>query len=191
VRPQIFVFTLVLTLFRSRSKSSVGSSTKAPLLPIMYDTNLVFGQDTTLTYPTKFTSTPLATLLTKKQSGAAKTSSAFAAFTRVLEPGESVTVVSFFGKAPIVTDVKGYVATVQKGGFTKGKLGEMRTIMEGLTSAVSTSTNSPLFNSHVTQMYLDNFLRGGVPVMLGGEKGEGRRDADEDKELKVYHTFSR
>lgn len=42
-------------------------------------------------------------------------------------------------------------------------------------------------------MFLDNALRGGVPMILGDVDGDRamRPDADEDPSLKVYHTFSR
>lgn len=38
-------------------------------------------------------------------------------------------------------------------------------------------------------MYLDNILRGGLPVLLGDI--DPSLDADEDRRIKVYHLFSR
>jgi hypothetical protein len=41
-------------------------------------------------------------------------------------------------------------------------------------------------------VYLDNSLRGGVPIVLGEVDDDAHmRNADEDPRLKVYHVFSR
>lgn len=39
-------------------------------------------------------------------------------------------------------------------------------------------------------MFLDNALRGGIPLMLGDDD-DGMYNADEDPNLKVFHVFSR
>jgi hypothetical protein len=46
---------------------------------------------------------------------------------------------------------------------------------------VSMKSGVPVFDSYVKQQFLDNFLRGGYPMMLG----------DESAGLKPFHTFSR
>ena len=41
-------------------------------------------------------------------------------------------------------------------------------------------------------MFLDNSLRGGVPIILGdADDNDAMETVDENKKLKVYHTFSR
>ena len=66
-------------------------------------------------------------------------------------------------------------------------------MIDEITSSVSTKTSNGLFNGHIKQMFLDNALRGGVPMILGDTEGDRpmRPDVDEDSKLKVYHTFSR
>ncbi|GMI40150.1 hypothetical protein TeGR_g3030 [Tetraparma gracilis] len=164
------------------------------LLPVVFDTDAVFGRDTSLASAEHFEATPLEEILASKQSGAAKTSSAFAAGTFTLGPGESTTLISYYGKAPKIGDLDGYADEILSSpDYTSSKLAEMRAIMKELTATVSTTSASPLFNSHVSQMYLDNALRGGVPLLLGGAPADQpmRADADEDDSVKVYHTFSR
>ncbi|MCP4711224.1 MAG: cellobiose phosphorylase, partial [Planctomycetes bacterium] len=59
--------------------------------------------------------------------------------------------------------------------FSK-KRAENRALIQTLTDAVSTQTNKSLFDAYVRQTYLDNALRGGVPIFLGGHP---------------YHVYSR
>jgi len=171
-----------------------GGKGPSTLLPIIFDTDKVFGQDTTFAKPHGFKGKAVKELVEGKQSGAAKTSSAFAAVPLTkLKPGESITITSFFGKAPHIDRMPGLASTVSAPGYGEKKLARARTMMDELTSSVTTTTANPLFNGHVKQMFLDNALRGGVPIILGDVEGERpmRPDADEDPNLKVYHTFSR
>ena len=166
----------------------------SPLLPVIFDTDKVFGQDTSFAKPQGFFGKSVGDLLSSKQSGAAKTSSAFAALKLTkLKPGESITISSYYGKAPQIETVPAYARTVTAPGYTLSKFKRARTMIEELTSSVTTTTADPLFNGHIKQMFLDNALRGGIPMILGDTEGEkaGRRDADEDSRLKVYHAFSR
>lgn len=164
------------------------------LLPIIYDTDKVFGQDTSLEKPEGFKHRSVKDLLNMKQSGAAKTSSAFAAVeSRKLKPGESITVTSYYGKAPHIDRLEGYAKTVTSPNYTTKKFARARAMIDEITSSVSTTTSNGLFNGHIKQMFLDNALRGGVPMILGDTEGPRpmRPDVDEDPSLKVYHTFSR
>ena len=164
------------------------------LLPIIFDTDKIFGQDTTFSKAHGFMGKDVAELVSSKQSGAAKTSSAFAAIPLTkLKPGESITITSYFGKAPHIDRMPGLASTVTAPGFSREKFARARSMMDELTSSVTTTTANPLFNGHVEQMFLDNALRGGVPMLLGDVEVDRqmRPDVDEDASLKVYHTFSR
>ena len=71
------------------------------------------------------------------------------------------------------------VPLISKSGYVPMKHNVATKMTDDLTDAVETQTANPIFNAHVRQMFLDNLLRGGYPLMLG-------EDSD-----KVYHTFSR
>ena len=60
--------------------------TETHLLPFLYDSNVVFGEDTTLLRPLGFMSKPLRDIVSGPQYGLAKTSSAFAARTYIPKP---------------------------------------------------------------------------------------------------------
>lgn len=65
-------------------------------------------------------------------------------------------------------------------------------MIKHITADVKTSTANKLFDAQIQQMYLDNSLRGGVPVLLGDVDDQSHAlSVDEDKRIKAYHLFSR
>jgi hypothetical protein len=77
-------------------------------------------------------------------------------------------------------------------GFVQYKQSRAREIGDQITMGVETKTANEAFNMHVAQMYMDNSLRGGIPIILGEEDDQALySNADEDDRLKVVHLFSR
>jgi hypothetical protein len=163
------------------------------LLPIIYDTSKVFGEDTTLLSPVALRSKSIGDIIKEAQYGFAKTSSAFAAVDSVtLAPGETLTVSTFFGKAETIMDVPGIARRLSQPGFAQYKVSRTREIIKQITAGVETNTANQLFNGHVQQMFLDNSLRGGIPTILGDVDDDAKlMNADEDSRLKVFHLVSR
>jgi len=163
------------------------------LLPIVYDTEKVFGFSTTLQEPNGLIKSNIETIVSSPQYGDAKTSSAFAAAQNVkLAPGESVTVTSVYGKADNIEELPKIAKLVTSKSFITDKFQRARDMMNELTSKVETHTANKLFDGTIKQNYLDNSLRGGMPVILGELDDKARSsNADEDSRLKVYHVFSR
>jgi hypothetical protein len=163
------------------------------LLPIVYDTDKVFGFSTTLQEPNGLRKLSIEDIVSNPQYGDAKTSSAFAAAQKVkLAPGESVTVNSVYGHAESIDELPKIAQLVTKKKFISNKFERARELMNELTSSVETHTASKLFDGTIKQNYLDNSLRGGMPVILGELDYDARSsNADEDPRLKVFHVFSR
>lgn len=166
---------------------------KTRLLPIIYDPSKIFGDDTAMVFPTKLHSNHLVDIVKGPQYGAAKTASAFAAVDGiVLEPGESLTITTYFGRANSVWDVPVLSRRLSQTGFGLYKLSRSREIFQQITAVVACTTAVPMWDGHVQQMFLDNSLRGGIPSILGEVDDDAKlRNADEDPRLKVYHLFSR
>mmetsp|Transcript_14727 Transcript_14727/g.20826 ORF Transcript_14727/g.20826 Transcript_14727/m.20826 type:complete len:503 (+) Transcript_14727:222-1730(+) len=165
----------------------------AELLPIIYDSTKVFGQNTPLDMPAGLITSSVADIVSSTQYGDARTSSAFAAVdSYTLLPGESVTIASFYGKTDDIANVPKIAEKVSSANYVQSKYVRARTLMNEITASVTTTTANPLFDGAVKQMYMDNGLRGGLPNILGDvdEKSQ-MSNADEDPRLKVYHTFSR
>lgn len=173
--------------------SFVDDGKKNKLLPIVYDTEKVFGFSTTLAEPNGLITSSIDKIVKNPQYGDAKTSSAFAALQNVkLAPGESVTVTSFYGETDHIEKLPSIAKKISKSGYAVDKLERARDLMDELTSSVETHTANHLFNGAIKQNYLDNSLRGGMPLILGELDYEARSsNADEDDRLKVYHVFSR
>jgi hypothetical protein len=123
------------------------------LLPIIFDTSKIFGQDTTLMWPHKLDEMSVKDILDGAQYGAAKTSCAFAAVDEVtIHAGESITVSTFYGKASAITDVPVIARRISQGGFVEYKHSRARELIQQITSGVETSTRNKLFDAHVQQM---------------------------------------
>jgi hypothetical protein len=169
------------------------SDSDADLLPIVYDTMAVFGRDTSLLEPNGLKASSVKEILSRPQYGEARTSSGFAAVESItLAPGESISIASFYGKTNHIDEVKPIADTITKKGYVASKFTRARTMIDALTSSVETSTTSHLFDGAVKQMYLDNSLRGGMPMVLGDVDPDAKyRNYDEDDRVKVFHVFSR
>lgn len=169
------------------------SKKTAELLPVVYDTNAVFGSDTSLLEPDGLKVRSVKEILSRPQFGQARTSSGFAALESItLQPGESISIASFYGKASHIEDLVPIAKTVTEAGYVAKKFEQARTMIDALTSSVETQTTSHLFDGAVKQMFLDNSLRGGMPMVLGNVDESARySNYDEDDRIKVFHVFSR
>jgi len=87
-------------------------------------------------------------------------------------------------------DVPVIARRIMQEGFVSYKLTRTREVIRQITKTITTRTSHQLFDAHVQQMFLDNSLRGGIPLILGDED-DGMSNADEDSRLKVFHVFSR
>ena len=160
------------------------------LLPMICDQQLVFGTDTTLTVPRRFFSsaahpkgTPLAELLESPQSTTSRTPSAFAGAAFRLAPGESKTLSIVYGHAP---DLETFVGTIvpklQSKGYISTKRSEALALGTTLTERVAMSSAVPQLDAYAKQNYLDNVLRGGMPIQIGTAPAPNS---------KIFHAFSR
>ena len=128
-------------------------TTKADLLPIVFDSSKVFGMDTTLENAAGLSHSSVEEILSQPQYGWAKTSSAFAAVTQVtLKPGENITIASVYGKADDIAVVPEIASLVTAPNFISSKFTRARALINDLTAGVDTETVNPLFDGTVRQM---------------------------------------
>jgi hypothetical protein len=189
------------------------------LNPIIYDTSKVFGEDSSLIQPLELFSKSISEIISGPQFGFAKTASAFAASKYkyreigvckpfnvstlslsfivsnvTLKMGQSIKTYTVFGLASDMWEVPRISRQLTTPGFMALKRSRAREIHNKIMGVVETRTANQLFDAHVKQMYLDNSLRGGIPMILGKSDNQeipDSDDADENKALKVYHVFSR
>jgi hypothetical protein len=166
------------------------SDETATLLPIVFDKDKVFGQDTSLELPLGLHGSSVGDILDNPQYGDAKTSSSFAAVRKVtIKPGENITIASVYGRTDAIENVAKIADIVTAPGFIESKFERARSLINGLTAGVETTTVNPLFDGAVKQMFLDNSLRGGFPTVMGDVDSD--KTYDEDAGVKIFHAFSR
>jgi hypothetical protein len=109
-----------------------------------------------------------------------------------LAPGKSITVTSLYGQAESIDLLPVIAKKVSEPGYAEDKLDRVRELINDLTSAVETHTSNHFFNNAIKQNYLDNSLRGSMPLILGEVDDDAHAlNANKDRRLKVYHIFSR
>ncbi len=152
---------------------------KMTLLDPVVDPSIIFGQRFDFSHPENFCKeTPFKSF--SRQITENKTPCAFSVAKFHLAAGKIKRVVSFFGQARSVELLNRYVSKAKKRGYLEEKRIENRRLINGIESHLFTVTSSGVFDQYCGQTYLDNIMRGGMPVRLGGKK-----------EGPVFYVYSR
>ena len=109
-----------------------------------------------------------------------KTPSAFSHAVLRLQPGASVKIRSYFGHATDKETLAQFVARTKKPGFGPEKRRQNERLIRGIQSGIFTVTSSLSYDLYCGQTYLDNILRGGMPVRLS-----------EGPDPLIYYVYSR
>ena len=152
-------------------------------LPFIVDPSVVFNSDTSMTNPSGFFGEGVGVeeLSALPQGTTSRTPCSYAAAKIVIPPGGSISITSVYGHAPdLETFLRSYSPTVRSHGFASEKRKAAAALVKTITDKVETSTSSSLFDAYLRQNFLDNTLRGGLPIALGDPASP-----------KIYHTFSR
>jgi hypothetical protein len=155
-----------------------------PALGFIVDPSVVFDTDTALLSPQAFfasDSPGVHDLLEAAQGTTSTTPCAYAGTKVTIAGGKSVTITSVYGHADNLEQFVGTISPqVRRPGYISMKRKEAAALVKQITSLVETKTNSPVFDDYIKQDYLDNVLRGGLPMPLG-----------DPSDPKIFHTFSR
>jgi hypothetical protein len=149
-------------------------------LAAVVDPESVFGQDTSRSFPENFQRSALTKLLQQPQIASGKTPCAFFGFPTQLAPNESVTLYSVYGHASQLEVLKGVSPRFEAAKYFCEKRSEANELISGLIKPIDTQTGMKVFDAYCRQTFLDNILRGGWPVHLGGP----------EKPI-TYHIYSR
>lgn len=150
------------------------------LQPVLYDKNVIFAWDSSMVNAVTFREEGLKGVLAKEQCFANKVPCGFIPVKTVLAAGETCEFTAFSGFASSVDLLNEKAGSFCAKGYAKRKMEEARELVSAYTKDVWTRSANPLFDQYMEQCYLDNFLRGGIPFVLG--KGENKA---------VVHLFSR
>ena len=151
------------------------------LLPFIVDPTVVFDQDTELSSPSSFWGSSLEELMQQSQITTSRTPCSFASAVLEVPPGGKVTLTSVYGHADSLDEYSSLIRDkLRARGFAKGKRSDAKVAIQSVTKQVATRTSFSLLDRYTEQSYLDNALRGGLPLMLGSPAAP-----------KVYHVYSR
>ncbi len=146
-------------------------------LPVLADPVAVFGYDTAFSTPETFVAHGLDSVLSAHQICEGRTPCAFFAAKLTLNPAQAQTLNSLYGMVTSFPLIETQVAKLITNDFFDTSLAEARDLAQTLTEPIATKTASPLFDAYCRQTFLDNVMRGGWPLVLGGKH--------------VYHVYLR
>lgn len=163
------------------------------LLKPLVQPGLVFGQDTSLAEAEHFCVTPLEALCQADQVTSNLFPCCFLPRQALLQPGQSIHIFSLYGQAASKDEVARLAEGIQPEEWFPAKLQEVRSLVDTLCAPIGAKTADPVFDAYSRQSYLDNLLRGGVPMFFReGEKAVpfylySRKHGDPERE---YNYFS-
>lgn len=152
---------------------------KQQLSPIV-NPEVVFGQNTSLTYPIQFEGHSLAEMVQQPQITRGRTPCAFFGYPATLAPAETISLYSLYGYASKIEVLNEVAPRLGGEGYFSGKRNFAIKLVSEITAPIETITSMPVFDSYCRQTFLDNVLRGGWPVQLGTD----------DTPI-TYHIYSR
>ncbi len=140
------------------------------LLDVICDLEMLFGHDTSRTYPVNLEDKSFNDLLNEVQYVVNKIPCAFCGVSKKLKVNEVLQIDSLLGYLPSYDLLVNNLSKIMEESFFDEKEKEAKILIKELTDDVCTITAYPLFDEYIRQSYLDNFLRGGYPVNLGNKE---------------------
>jgi hypothetical protein len=152
------------------------ASNQEGLLSTIFDVDVIFGTNTSLTYPAGWDCS-VDELNKKTQIPQNKVSGGFTAVKASIK--ETFTLCSIIGHiaSPELINSKKHNFNME---YIRNKEFEARQLVDFLVEDTKTKTSNELFDKYIDSCYLDNILRGGYPLAIeAGDKNH------------IYHVFSR
>jgi len=141
----------------------------AELLPCFVDPVAIFGARTDFAVPKAFLDTPVFKA-NAHQLLENRTPCAFSLSTIRLAPGQSRSVRSFYGHSRSLEGVNRFASRAAQKGYFDAKRQENCALVESIKGRMFTVTSKPAYDLYCGQNFLDNAMRGGIPVWLGTGK---------------------
>jgi hypothetical protein len=139
------------------------------LLPAIADPTAIFGRDTSHSAAHLFHHQGLQAVFASPQTLEGRSLCALFGAGFQIDPGETQTMTSLYGYSRSLSTIETHVEELRSSGYLDQKLSEARQLTADLTRAIHTKSASPIFDGYCRQTFLDNLLRGGIPLVVGGE----------------------
>jgi hypothetical protein len=164
---------------------------KKNLLPVIAQPECVFGQGLDFVSPLEFFGQPDFSI-PKKQQIANRTPCAMSYMEFSLLRKVSKTFVSMAGHAHSQNHLAEIAEKVFEKKYIYKKSCQNRDIVAGIKNYAFTHSGSPVFDQHTAQAFLDNVLRGGLPVSLRTREGNvafnvfSRKHGDPERDYNYF-----
>lgn len=145
----------------------------APLHPVV-DPALVFGVRDDLAVPARFFDTP-RWRAPSAQAAQQRLPSAFGHTVCRLRPGAAATLRSLYGHAADAAALAAFQRAAVRPGYFERQTAAGAALIAQIQDRALTVSNETRFDRYCGQTFLDNVLRGGLPVPLPSPAGRGRR----------------
>lgn len=150
------------------------------ILPVIYDSEVIFGYDNSLVNPVEFMDNSVETLMKKPACYANKIPCGFTPISIDLPKGGQYQFTTLIGYTGSPEQINDELDSICKHDYLFAKEKQAEQIGEKSGEDIRTHTSSTVFDQYLEQCYLDNFLRGGYPFVF-----------NKDKNKAVIHLFSR
>jgi hypothetical protein len=134
------------------------------------DPQLVFDYDTSLQTAVRFKEHGLAGLSARPAMSENMYPCCFFGTQKTLAPGESLTFTELFGQVEQQGLIHDLVVGRAGRAYFAAKAAEATHLTDDLCKVIATTTAHPAFDEYCSYTYMDNCLRGGLPVTLPGNK---------------------
>ncbi|MDC7278105.1 hypothetical protein NXH64_01185 [Butyrivibrio fibrisolvens] len=135
-------------------------------LSVIVDPNVVFSYDLSLDSPEGFKAASLNDLFGQHQNTSNELPCAFFGASKTLQSNESLTIYEMIGQVRNKNVLNGFLGNKINGNYFEIKFQEALALTEKLTEVVGTKTVNKSFDDYCRYTYMDNVLRGGLPISL-------------------------
>lgn len=167
------------------------SQSKNNLLEPIIDPSVVFGHSTDFLVPEKFIASSKFEV-SQVQFASSRTPCALSHASFTLKPKGSKELISLVGFANDIHQLKRIVSKTAKRSFIDQKAKRNRELIEEIKQMCFTNSASNAFNQYCGQTFLDNVLRGGLPVSFQTKSGPvafnvySRKHGDPERDYNYY-----
>lgn len=162
------------------------------LLPIepLYDPDLIFGTDQDLITPRSFIEQ--APLDRSRQVGENKLPCAMAPFRLKIGPNETTVLAALSGMAPNEALLRSFLQEFKTLSDFEKASRQSHQMIRSLTQPALTGSAIPALNNYARQNFLDNILRGGLPISMPSAAGDiplhlySRRHGDAERDYNFF-----
>lgn len=145
---------------------TTGSETR--LLEPIVDPTMIFGSYTDLSTPRRFIETATDDL-PGNQRTENQLPSAMGLFRTTIDPGEVVSFSSIIGHASSQDKLNQIVSRVASNEYIESASRDNRGLIEKLTAKNFVGSSEPALDYYTQQNFLDNCMRGGLPITINGD----------------------